>query len=76
MGSATYDTYTEFPSGCHPHRAATIGHAHAHTQIRGYPTLKAVYKGEEVKQFSGQRSVDALKTFIEDAAKSVLTESS
>ncbi len=65
-----------FPSCCHTHPTPTIAHGHVHTQVRGYPTLKAVYKGEEVKQFSGQRSVDALKTFIEDAAKSVLTESS
>eukprot|EP00898_Chlorokybus_atmophyticus_P002987 jgi/Chlat1/368/Chrsp10S00050 len=32
-------------------------------QIRGYPTLKAYYNGEEYKKYQGQRDVNSLKEF-------------
>lgn len=38
-------------------------------QASGYPTLKAIYKGKEVKSFEGDRNLSALKTFIEEVAK-------
>lgn len=42
--------------------------------VKGYPTLKVMYKGEEIKPYKGQREYAALKTFITDAANEVLTE--
>ncbi len=44
------------------------------TQIKGYPTLKAMYKGESIKHHRGSRELKSLKSFIEEAAKEVLTE--
>ncbi|GFR44977.1 hypothetical protein Agub_g6287, partial [Astrephomene gubernaculifera] len=43
-------------------------------QIKGYPTLKLVYKGEELKAYRGPRDKDSLKAFVEEAAREVTTE--
>lgn len=43
-------------------------------QVKGYPTLKVFHKGEEVKAYRGQRDLDSLKTFIEEAASEYLAE--
>lgn len=46
-----------------------------HVQVKGYPTLKVFYKGEEVKSYRGQRDKDSMKTFLLEAASEVLSES-
>ncbi|KXZ50366.1 hypothetical protein GPECTOR_16g539 [Gonium pectorale] len=43
-------------------------------QVKGYPTLKVIHKGEELKAYRGPREKDALKTFVVEAAKEVTTE--
>lgn len=43
-------------------------------QIRGYPTLKVIVNGSEFKAFKGARDLDSLTTFIKEAAKEALTE--
>ncbi|KAG2499448.1 hypothetical protein HYH03_002395 [Edaphochlamys debaryana] len=43
-------------------------------EIKGYPTLKAFYKGEEIKAYRGARDKDSLKDFITAAANEVTTE--
>ncbi|KAG2441516.1 hypothetical protein HXX76_003138 [Chlamydomonas incerta] len=43
-------------------------------QVKGYPTLKVIHKGEEIKAYRGPRDKDSLKSFIEEAAKEVTTE--
>ncbi|GBF96497.1 hypothetical protein Rsub_09839 [Raphidocelis subcapitata] len=43
-------------------------------EIKGYPTLKVMHDGEEVKAYRGARELDALKKFIEETANEVLTE--
>lgn len=43
-------------------------------QVKGYPTLKVIHKGEEIKSYRGPRDKDSLKSFIEEAAKEVTTE--
>mmetsp|Transcript_12814 Transcript_12814/g.21696 ORF Transcript_12814/g.21696 Transcript_12814/m.21696 type:complete len:145 (-) Transcript_12814:95-529(-) len=42
--------------------------------IRGYPTLKVFANGEEYKGHKGGRDLASLKSFIEDAAKDLTTE--
>jgi len=42
--------------------------------VKGYPTLKVYHKGEEVKAYRGARDLDALKTYIEEAANELLSE--
>lgn len=42
--------------------------------IKGYPTLKVFHKGEEVKAYRGARELDALKSFIDETAAELLTE--
>eukprot|EP00270_Netrium_digitus_P017740 TRINITY_DN6592_c0_g1_i2.p1 TRINITY_DN6592_c0_g1~~TRINITY_DN6592_c0_g1_i2.p1 ORF type:complete len:149 (+),score=42.81 TRINITY_DN6592_c0_g1_i2:477-923(+) len=41
-------------------------------EIRGYPTLKVFFKGEEVSRYSGPRDVESLHTFIVEAADAAL----
>lgn len=43
-------------------------------QIKGYPTLKVVFQGDEVKPYRGSRDFDSLKTFIETTAKELAKE--
>eukprot|EP00197_Chlamydomonas_leiostraca_P016272 CAMPEP_0202865488 /NCGR_PEP_ID=MMETSP1391-20130828/6169_1 /ASSEMBLY_ACC=CAM_ASM_000867 /TAXON_ID=1034604 /ORGANISM="Chlamydomonas leiostraca, Strain SAG 11-49" /LENGTH=141 /DNA_ID=CAMNT_0049545341 /DNA_START=25 /DNA_END=450 /DNA_ORIENTATION=+ len=45
-------------------------------EIKGYPTLKVVHKGEEYKAYRGPRDLDALKNFVDEAVSALLTESS
>lgn len=45
-------------------------------QVRGYPTLKVIHKGEEYKAYKGAREVPEMKKFLLDAASDLLTESS
>ncbi len=47
---------------------------HRHQQVKGYPTLKVLYKGEVIKDFRGPRELGNLKKFITEAADEVLTE--
>eukprot|EP00882_Tetradesmus_deserticola_P000622 GHRQ01000679.1.p1 GENE.GHRQ01000679.1~~GHRQ01000679.1.p1 ORF type:complete len:149 (+),score=40.89 GHRQ01000679.1:98-544(+) len=42
--------------------------------IKGYPTLKVFYNGEEVKAYRGARELDALKDFITETANELTTE--
>lgn len=44
-------------------------------QIKGYPTLKVMYKGEELKPYRGARDLPSMKAFIQEAADEVLSES-
>ncbi len=44
-------------------------------QVKGYPTLKVMHKGEEYKPYRGQRELAALKTFIDESVQELLTES-
>lgn len=43
-------------------------------QIKGYPTLKVHYKGEEVATHRGSRDLYALKKFIEKTAREQTSE--
>ncbi|KAI8462949.1 MAG: protein disulfide isomerase [Monoraphidium minutum] len=43
-------------------------------EIKGYPTLKVLHNGEEVKAYRGARELDALKKFIDETAGEVLQE--
>eukprot|EP00884_Botryococcus_braunii_P017433 jgi/Botrbrau1/4373/Bobra.105_2s0019.1 len=51
-------------------------------EIRGYPTLKVVFNGQEHKSYLGQRDLESLKKFVdetkgelfEETAGEVLTE--
>ncbi|KAL4438956.1 hypothetical protein ABPG77_006893 [Micractinium sp. CCAP 211/92] len=41
-------------------------------EIRGYPTLKVYHAGQEVDAYRGARELAALKTYVEDKAKTLL----
>ncbi len=43
-------------------------------QVKGYPTLKVIHKGEEYKAYKGPRELSALKTFITDASTELTQE--
>ncbi|GIL74245.1 hypothetical protein Vretimale_1993 [Volvox reticuliferus] len=43
-------------------------------QVRGYPTLKVVYKGEEIEAYRGNRDKDSLKSFLEETVKKLTSE--
>ncbi|KAJ9517085.1 hypothetical protein QJQ45_002594 [Haematococcus lacustris] len=40
--------------------------------IKGYPTLKVIYKGEEYQTYKGPRELSALKAFVQEAATDLL----
>lgn len=44
------------------------------SQVKGYPTLKVIHKGEEYKAYRGARELTALKTFIEGASAELTQE--
>ncbi|EFJ46712.1 hypothetical protein VOLCADRAFT_75277 [Volvox carteri f. nagariensis] len=44
-------------------------------QIKGYPTLKIVHKGEEVNAYRGSRDKDSLKAFVEETVKQLTSDS-
>eukprot|EP00775_Hariotina_reticulata_P006857 gene6857-7073_t len=43
-------------------------------EVKGYPTLKVLHKGEEITAYRGARELDALKSFIKEQAEKVLSE--
>lgn len=43
-------------------------------QVKGYPTLKVMYKGEEVKTHRGSRDLGSLRQFIEDTARELKSD--
>ena len=43
-------------------------------QIRGYPTLKVIANGSEVKAYKGARDLEKLTDFLKEAAKDTLGE--
>ncbi|PNH04486.1 Protein disulfide isomerase-like 5-1 [Tetrabaena socialis] len=46
----------------------------SNAQVKGYPTLKVIHKGEELKVYRGPREKDALRAFVTQAAEEVTTE--
>jgi len=54
---------------CTAHRAICTKN-----DVKGYPTLKILYKGEEYKTYRGPRELAALEEFVQDAAKDLLKE--
>jgi protein disulfide-isomerase-like protein len=42
--------------------------------VKGYPTLKSMYKGEEYKAYRGARDFKALKEFVDAAVDELMTE--
>mmetsp|Transcript_8623 Transcript_8623/g.14822 ORF Transcript_8623/g.14822 Transcript_8623/m.14822 type:complete len:143 (-) Transcript_8623:157-585(-) len=44
--------------------------------VKGYPTLKVIHKGEEYKAYRGARELGPLKSFIEEASQELTEESS
>lgn len=43
-------------------------------EIKGYPTLKVVHKGEAVEAYKGARDLDALKAFAVDTHRKLTSE--
>lgn len=59
---------------CATHRLHPPRRTAHRAQIKGYPSLKAVHMGEDYKPYKGARSLEALKSFIEEAAVELKTE--
>ncbi|GLI70493.1 hypothetical protein VaNZ11_015399 [Volvox africanus] len=43
-------------------------------EVRGYPTLKVVYKGEEIEAYRGSRDKDSLKSFLEKVVEKLTSD--
>jgi thioredoxin domain-containing protein 5 len=43
-------------------------------QIKGYPTLQVVYKGETIKAYRGARELSSLKAFVEETVKELTSD--
>jgi len=46
----------------------------ASQEVKGYPTLKVVHKGEAVEAYRGARDLEALKTFAAETHKKLTSE--
>lgn len=61
-------------TSCRSVAAAGSSQQLATLQIRGYPTLKVIANGSEVKAYKGARDLEKLTDFLKETAKEALSE--
>lgn len=45
------------------------------SQVKGYPTIKVIHKGEEYQAYRGQRDINSMYDFVVGAHGDLTTES-